>query len=162
MSVDLRLYHSEGIMPMEWTEMAVNSEILIKTLTFVSIGMISVQWWLPSWWWPGLLVFISTTLQSCIIIQIAYVHVWSAEKQNLTSWVLAMAMQCLHLNHCREMGMIFKAELSISALWLQVVMSVSRCTLLHNVWPLVVWFNAIVIRMLSNWNIDKIKECIIK
>ena len=47
---------------------------------------------------------------------------------------------------------------------LQVMMSVSRCMLLHNVWPLVVWFNILVTSVLPNSNIgmaNKIIECII-
>ena len=60
---------------------------------------------------------------------------------------------------CREMRMIYmhhwkqQAWVSISAMWLQVVMSVSRCMLQHNVWPLVVWFNILVTSMLPTWYI---------
>ena len=43
-----------------------------------------------------------------------------------------------------------KAWVSISTMWLQVVMSVSRCSLLHNVWLAVVWLNFVVTRMLPN------------
>ena len=61
--------------------------------------------------------------------------------------------------HCREMGMIYvccwkqKAWVWISAMWLQVMMSVSKCMLLHNVWPLVVWYNILVPSMFPNSNI---------
>ena len=72
----------------------------------------------------------------------------------------------LHVNflrgvclHCREMGMIYmchwkqNAWVWISAMWIPVVMSVSRCRLLHNAWLLVLWFNILVTSMFPNWNI---------
>ena len=45
------------------------------------------------------------------------------------------------------------STVNFSNWWLQVVMSVPICTLLHNVWPLVVWFNILVTGMLPNWNV---------
>ena len=42
-----------------------------------------------------------------------------------------------------------KVWVSTSVMWLQVVMSVSRCMLFHNVWTLVVKFNTLVIVVTS-------------
>ena len=97
---------------------------------------------------------------------------WSAEKWlglNLTACydhVMFASQQpsdCDFLRgvclHCRKIGMIYmrywkqKAWAWISAMWLQVVMSISRCTLLHNVWPLVVWSNILVTSIYPNLNI---------
>ena len=119
----------------------------------------------------GLLVFISTTLR-VLLIPSADVHVWSAVKWpglNLTyltacyGYVMFAPQQpseCEFLRgvylHCREMGMIYvrhwkqKAWVWISAMWLQLVVSVFRCTLLHNVWPMV---DILVTSMLPNSNI---------
>ena len=61
--------------------------------------------------------------------------------------------------HCREMSMIHMRPLKAAGLSfnfgnvIQVVMSVSRCMLQHNVWPLVVWFNILVTSMLPTWYI---------
>ena len=48
-----------------------------------------------------------------------------------------------------------KAWVWISAMSLQVVMSISRCTLLHNVWPLVVGFSiAVTLACFPTWTLD--------
>ena len=63
--------------------------------------------------------------------------------------------------HCREMGTICmcygkQKNLSVNlAMWLQVVMSFSICMLLHNVWPLVVWFNILVTSMVPTWTLGQ-------
>ena len=142
------------------------------TLTFVIIGMMSVRWCLAFRRWSSLLAFVSTSL--CVLLtQSTHVHVWFAGKWldlNLTYLtarfgnVMFAAYQpsdflwgvCLCY---REMRMIYmhhwkqQAWVSISAMWLQVVMSVSRCMLQRNVWPLVVWFNILVTSMLPTWYI---------
>ena len=103
-------------------------------------------------------------------------HIWSVEKWSkpdlpdclvwlcnvciLTMWLYMTFLEVLQRNGY-DLHVSLKAELSISAMWLQAVMSVSRCTLLCNVWPLVVWFNVIVIRMLKYQMANKIKECIV-
>ena len=61
------------------------------TLTFVSIGMMSVQWWLTFREWSSLLFYIST-LCVVLLIQSARVHVLSAEK----SWDLSVT--CLRVS----------------------------------------------------------------
>ena len=55
--------------------MAVNSEILIKTLTFVSIGMMSVHAVMATFLVMARLTSFYIYNSTCIIIQIAYVHV---------------------------------------------------------------------------------------
>ena len=154
------------------------------TLTFVSVGIMCVQWWPAFWRRPGLLV-ISTTLRVLLIPSThADIHIWSAEKWpclNLTCltachghamFASQRPSDCDFLTgvclHCREMSIIYmrhwkqKTWVWIWAMWLQVVMSVSRCTLLRNVWPLVVQFNILVTSVLPNSNIRwKMMGCII-
>ena len=100
------------------------------------------QWLWSAEEWPGL------NLTAC------YDHTMFASQQPSDCDFLRGV--CLH---CRKIGMIYmhywkqKAWAWISAMWLQVVMSISRCTLLHNVWPLVVWSNILVTSILPNLNI---------
>ena len=133
---------SEGIMHIEWTEIVQSPDGM---LTFVSIGIMSVQWWLAFRRRPGLVVFIPTTLRVFLNSSAHLdVHVWAAEK-----WP-GLDLTCLtacydHVNvcistkwlwgiclHCSEMGMIYmrhwkqEAWVWILAMWLQVEMSVSR------------------------------------
>ena len=46
-----------------------------------------------------------------------------------------------------------KAWVWISALWIQIMMSVPRCTIVHSVWHLVVCLDFLVTSMFPNWNI---------
>ena len=51
----------------------------------------------------------------------------------------------IYIRHWKQ-----QAWVSISAMWLQVLMSVSRCMLQHSIWPLVVRFNILVTQNASH------------
>ena len=163
--LDLCLYHSEGILTMHgvnWNGRKIVQN-LYKDFDFCQYRNDVSPVMASFWWWPSLLVFY---LQLYVCYNSKCLRAYLVCRKVIKTWparLLGMAMQCLHLNHACDCDFLrgilqrngydlhasLKAELSISAMWLQAVMSVSRCTLLYNVWPLVVWSNVIVIRMLK-------------
>ena len=115
-----------------------------KSLTFLSIGM-SVQWWLAFRRCPRIL----------FICQQLYVYYYCAclvcrkvmePKRDLPNCLLGPCIVCM----CNWKQ---KVWVWISALWLQIVMSVPTCTIVRSVWHLVVCLDFLVTSMFPNWNI---------
>ena len=71
-----------------------------------------------------------------------------------TKWLSSRCLLVLQRNENDLHAPLKAAGLSFNfGNWLQVVMSVSRCMLQRNVWPLVVWFNILVTIIFQTWYI---------
>ena len=124
-------------MHIEWTEIVQSPD---GTLTFVSIGMMPVQWWLAFRRRPGLLVFIPTTL--CVLLNPS-ACMFGLQKSD-KAWLLAydhamftsQPSDCDFSRgvcfHCSELGMIYASlkarglSVNFSNVITSIEMSVSR------------------------------------